>query len=375
MSLRAFPSWHSLGPSRGEDDELYVKLAAALNGHSPGIFACAALCLAIAGGTSAVMARDGFMVALVALGTVVALVRIHYLRRSHRRRGVVSFDQAIAMERSWAALAYSYCFITGLIAFQAFAFVERPTVHTLIGCVAIGTIAAATVSAVRPRVVLVEQLLIAVPMGLGLLVRGGAFPALAIAGIPFLVLCVLSTRYLHGIMVGAIQAEDALKEESARLEGALDTMAQGLCLFGPDGRLKGFNDNYLSIWGFDPSIVRHGTSQSDIVDHAIDLRLLPNGRRDEVLAQWAERTRHPCDVEVKMLDGRTLAISYRLMADGGHVATTDDITDRVAAEARLDHLARHDALTDLPNRRELNDELARRLNHQGTPTALHIRRP
>ena len=38
------------------------------------------------------------------------------------------------------------------------------------------------------------------------------------------------------------------------------------------------------------------------------------------------------------------------MADGGWVATHEDITERRRTEARIAHMARHDALTDLPNR-------------------------
>ena len=370
---RPFPLLpRSLGPGRDEDVALYVKLTDALNDHSPGIFLCSALCLAIAGFTSAVLASDPVLATLVTLGTACALVRTAMLMRRRRKGPLLSLVRATRLERNWASAAYLYCLLTGLIAFRAFAFVDHATVHLLIGCVAIGTLSAVTVSAVRPRVVLCEQLLIIVPMSLGLAVKGGAFWSLALAGGPFLVLTVLSTRYLHRIMVGSIRAEEALKEESARLEGALDTMAQGLCLFGPDGRLKGFNDNYLSIWGFDPAVVRHGISQAELADHAVDIGFLPAERRDLVMAEWEERARRACDIEVQLNDGRTLAISYRPMADGGHVATTDDITDRVAAEARLDHMARHDALTDLPNRRELHEELARRLHRHTGPVAVHI---
>ncbi|MFH7168803.1 diguanylate cyclase domain-containing protein, partial [Klebsiella pneumoniae] len=41
--------------------------------------------------------------------------------------------------------------------------------------------------------------------------------------------------------------------------------------------------------------------------------------------------------------------------DGGWVSTFEDITERRRNEARIAHMARHDALTDLPNRTALRE--------------------
>ena len=54
------------------------------------------------------------------------------------------------------------------------------------------------------------------------------------------------------------------------------------------------------------------------------------------------------DIGIK--DGRIIAASIEPMADGGYVSTHQDVTDPRRAEAKIAHMATHDALTDLPNR-------------------------
>ena len=60
-------------------------------------------------------------------------------------------------------------------------------------------------------------------------------------------------------------------------------------------------------------------------------------------------------------DGRSIAVAHQPMADGGWVATYEDITERRRAEAQIAYMAHHDALTDLANRVLFREQLEQAL--------------
>ena len=62
-----------------------------------------------------------------------------------------------------------------------------------------------------------------------------------------------------------------------------------------------------------------------------------------------------------MLNGRTLEFTVQPMENGGMVALVEDITERKIAEAKINHLARFDPLTGLPNRNVLRERMERAL--------------
>src|SRR5260370_32361195 len=62
------------------------------------------------------------------------------------------------------------------------------------------------------------------------------------------------------------------------------------------------------------------------------------------------------------------------MADGGWVATHEDITEQRRSEVKIEYMAHHDALTDLPNRVLLNERLEQALGqgvHRQEMVAVH----
>ncbi len=82
----------------------------------------------------------------------------------------------------------------------------------------------------------------------------------------------------------------------------------------------------------------------------------------------------PSDTEVELTNGKIFEIHHRPMPDGGWVATHEDITQRRRVEAKIAHLAHHDALTDLPNRVLLTGRLGEALDRvlHGQMIAVHL---
>lgn len=63
----------------------------------------------------------------------------------------------------------------------------------------------------------------------------------------------------------------------------------------------------------------------------------------------------------ELRDGRCISIIYQPMHGRGWVSTHEDVTERQRAEARIHHMARHDPLTDLPNRALLKERIGEAL--------------
>jgi diguanylate cyclase (GGDEF)-like protein len=75
-------------------------------------------------------------------------------------------------------------------------------------------------------------------------------------------------------------------------------------------------------------------------------------RRDSVAAAQG-----PSVTLIALQDGRRIEIHHQPMPDGGWVATHEDITEQRQSEIKIEYMAHHDSLTDLPNRVLLNDRL------------------
>jgi diguanylate cyclase (GGDEF)-like protein/PAS domain S-box-containing protein len=174
------------------------------------------------------------------------------------------------------------------------------------------------------------------------------------------------------------QVEAALAEEGERFRAAFEDAPIGMALVAPEGLFLRVNRTLCELTGYSESELLERSFQ-DIThpdDLDADLDQVQRVLAGEIRSyQLAKRYRHR--------DGRLVwvMLSVSLVRDRDHrpvyfVSQIEDITARKQAECKLQHLADHDPLTGLLNRRRFNEELerevARTKRHGGRAVLLVI---
>jgi diguanylate cyclase (GGDEF)-like protein len=152
------------------------------------------------------------------------------------------------------------------------------------------------------------------------------------------------------------------RNDGQLLHTVLNNMSQGVLLFDSDLKLVICNQRYIEMYGLSQEVVQPGCALRDLLDSRIEVGTFSDDPVDYI-ARLKE-----CIVEgkvfsnaTKLPDGRIIALVNKPIFGGGWLSTHEDITERQSAEERIGHMARHDALTDLPNRVLMRERLEHEL--------------
>jgi diguanylate cyclase (GGDEF)-like protein len=147
------------------------------------------------------------------------------------------------------------------------------------------------------------------------------------------------------------------------LEDTVKNLPIGVFMCSAAGVVQVCNDRYLSIYGLDPNIVRPGITIRDWINHRQEIGQFDGDVEEYVSGIFRAVARGDgTNAYRDMPDGRTIHIVMQpIAAGGGWIVTHEDVSQQRKAEAQIAHMAHHDALTNLPNRVLLQEQLQQAL--------------
>ncbi|EYD70909.1 putative bifunctional diguanylate cyclase/phosphodiesterase [Limimaricola hongkongensis] len=170
------------------------------------------------------------------------------------------------------------------------------------------------------------------------------------------------------------QSNAQIMTRRKQLDTALECMAQGLCLFDGAHRLVMSNPRVEEIYGLPEGALRPGMHIRAVLEACRDAGSYPASRIADIEKTLVRpaRSRRPLTYLETLGNGTIIAVVRVPMPDGGWVATFEDVTERKRTEAKVEHMALHDALTGLPNRLSFRGKLEEALRQTGRDQQLAV---
>jgi diguanylate cyclase (GGDEF)-like protein len=284
-------------------------------------------------------------------------------------------------ERLYVAGAALYATALGAWCLVCFAVSNHAVVLLL--CSLLTVASAAGVSGrnfARPQVVTLQLLGSCIPLCVGFILHGVIYQHLvyyaflaAFAAPLFLAVKYMSSR-LERTLVGALVASRDMSALASRFDTALNNMPHGLCMFDAEQRFVVANDRFIALLALDPTVQRDGAKALDILRECSAAGVIPPATIQSTAATMEARLRRGGggQLPIDTPDGRLLEMTFQPMENGGSVVLVEDATERRNAEARINHLARFDSLTGLPNRSHFREQMERMIARSGPCAVLFI---
>jgi diguanylate cyclase (GGDEF)-like protein len=314
----------------------------------------------------------------IAIGLVAAARGWDMRAYARSSRAVRTTDDARHWERRYAAGAAASVALLGIWCFACFAATADPFARLVSFSMTIAYVVGISGRNFGSgRLVIVQIACAWLPMTAALLIYGGIYEWI-FAGllVPFFTGLKFISDRLRNTLLDAVTATREMTSLAKRFDTALNNMPHGLCMFDAGRRIVVSNHMLNRQLGLPASIELKGSNPEQLVRHCIEAGLISGQDATRLVGDIdaglsGSQTN---EIFVEFLNGRTLELTFQPMENGGMVALVEDITERRIAEAKINHLARFDALTGLPNRIVLRDRMDKALaeTKAGSLYAIHF---
>jgi len=305
--------------------------------------------------------RAGSVLLYVFAGAIalIAIARVFDMRAYHKVRETLQSHAAVRKwENRYLIGSAGYVGLLGVWCLACFVVSEDGFIRLFSFSVVLAYMIGTSGRNFASKGLVVTQIVGAgVPLSLAMFSVGGLYYAIfALVLLPFFAGLKLISDRLRKVLLDAIISARDITQLAARFTTALNNMPHGLVMFDSERRLLVANERFLELLRL--------PTKSDIAGKLSRDVLLAGGAFSRItdpgrfVADFEKRLfRSQGELIAETGDERWLSFATRPMENGGSVVIVEDVTERRTAEQRIDRMARFDALTSLPNRNHLHEQL------------------
>src|SRR3984957_1220617 len=357
-------------PTNELPDEIYIGFVDGLLTDILPVVLLSAVAVTCGEIAAAVAAKSLILGAAAPAQLLIALVRLHFARR--HARNIPSPTVEIARKRERVFSAGALVSLTALSSWTLLAFcvTDNNFAHFLgVSMTTAYAFSLMSRSYAIYRGVNLQLFGAFAPLSIAMIIAGGWYPVGIAVGIAPLVLYMKSyAKRLRDNFMAVVASQQQAAMLAARLDMALNNMSHGLCMLTPDGRLVLTNDQALKMFGLQPDDAPVGAHVKSVLAKLVGAGILAElqfARLASILAN--DRSGVDFVIPLETLDDRAFEITVHRMTSEGTVLVVQDVTERRNAQLEINRMARFDSVTELPNRRNFEEQLALALRRDDAP--------
>jgi diguanylate cyclase (GGDEF)-like protein len=357
--------WFSTQDQRALPVDIYASSVNALYGDSRSLYAGTITAVAAAAVTAWKTGEPSFLACSVVLGLIGWARSRDMLAYSRRKPGADDYRETRRWEKRYICGSGAFVAVISLWCFLTFALTSDPAVHLISFSVSLAYLVGVTGrNFSSDQLVTTQAVCAGVPMIAGLMIQESLYYAfLASLLIPFFLSLRFISARLRKTLFDAVVASRDVQSLAKRFDTALNNMPHGLCMFDTDRCLLVTNQRFIEMLGLDSKFTYCRPYVRELLQHIVDSNQFQHPSPDVFISQFEESvsSKRRQSLVLECNKNSTLEMTFQPMENGGCVVLTEDVTERRQAAEKIRHLACYDALTGLPNRICLQEDLENRI--------------